>query len=101
MCKMKIDMEVLEKLWNGKLYIAEQCRPKDEEYWGFICELDTLHTQLLEMIDENSQAGKILGCYEQQKSMITEREHLEAFKMGFALAVSMVAEILSRESGNH
>jgi len=97
---MKIDMEVLEKLWDGKLYIAEQCHPKDEEYSRFICKLNTLHTQLLEMVDENSQAGKILGRYEQQMAKVTERDHLEAFKMGFALAVSLVAEILSKEPVN-
>lgn len=97
MCDIKIDLEVLEKLWNGDLFPAEQCHSKDKEYRKLLCGLDEIHTQLLERIDENSQAGELLERYEQQASLVVERDHLEAFKMGFALAVSMVAETLSED----
>lgn len=96
MSEVKIDLEVLEKLWDGKLYIAEQCYPQDKEYKVMVNELDAIHTQLLGMVDENSQAGKLLERYEQQTSMVADREQLEAFKKGFAIAVSMAAETLSK-----
>lgn len=89
-----IDLKVLEKLWNGDLYIAEQCHPQDQEYRELRKKLGVIHAQLLEMFPESSQIGKLLERYERQISAIAEREQLEAFKRGFDLALSMVAEVL-------
>lgn len=91
---INIDLKVLEKLWNGDLHIAERCHPQDKEYQEMVRELDVIHTQLLEVVTEDSQVGELLERYEQQSSTIAEREHLEAFKMGVALALSMVMETL-------
>lgn len=95
MSEIKIDLEVLEKLWDGKLYIAEQCYPQDEQYRGMLHELGMIHAELLGALDKESHAGELLERYEQQTSAVAEREHLEAFRRGFLLAVSMVAEALN------
>lgn len=97
MCDMKIDLEVLEKLWNGDLFPAEQCHPQDKEYKELLCALDETHVQLLNIVAESSEIRKLLEDYENQASIIEEKNHLEAFKMGFALAISMTAESLSEK----
>lgn len=94
MSEIKIDLEILEKLWNGDLFPAEQCHPQDKEYRELLLALDTVHAQLLKIISENSEIEKLLEDYEQQVSMIEERNQLKAFKMGFALALSMMVESL-------
>lgn len=94
MREIKIDLKVLEKLWNGELFPAEHCRPGDEEYRKMVANLDAIHMQLLKEISGDNQGEKFLECYEQQLSAMAEREHLEAFKTGFFLALGMVIEML-------
>lgn len=96
---IKLDPEVLEKLWNGDLYIAENCHLKDEEYRELTRELGEIHAQLLEMLPENNRVCKLFERYKQQASSIAEREHLEAFKMGVTLGLSMVAEAFGLSAG--
>ena len=94
MSKIKIDLEVLEELWDGKIYPAEQCSPQNNVYKEMTHKLDKVHTQLIEVLEKDSVELKLFEYYENQMSSIMDMEHKEAFKKGFCLAVSIAAEIL-------
>lgn len=94
MSKIKIDLEVLEELWDGKIYPAEQCCPQNNVYKEMTQRLDKVHTQLIEALEKDSIKLELFERYENQMASVMEMEHKEAFKKGFCLAVSMAAEIL-------
>ena len=90
-----IQPDILEKLWNGELYISEQCLPTDEEYKQILSEIDESYKKLESEIQENE---KIISQIDQYIDLIlkaSEYRNKEAFKKGFGVAVNMVLEVVS------
>ena len=96
MDRISIDKHILEKLWNGELYVSEQCVPLDETYGQLLKKTDRVHKELEKQLKE-----EILEQIEQYTDLLmeaSEYRNQEAFKRGFSMAVSMVLEALQQEA---
>ena len=96
MDRISMDKHILEKLWNGELYVSEQCVPSDETYGQLLRKTDRIHKDL-----ENQLKKETLEQVEQYTDLLMEASECrnqEAFKRGFSMAVSMVLEALQQEA---
>lgn len=95
MDRISMDKHILEKLWNGELYVSEQCVPSDETYVQLLKKTARVHKDL-----ENRLKKETLEQIEQYTDLLmeaSEYRNQEAFKRGFSMAVSMVLEALQQE----
>lgn len=84
--------DILEKLWNGELYISEQCISADEEYKQILSEIDECYKKLESEIQENEKIISQIDRYIDLILKASEYRNKEAFKKGFGIAVSMILE---------
>lgn len=96
MDKIKLEKDVLEKLWNGELNVSEECRLHWDKYKKELRELDQIHRELAKALEGQEEGEELMERYENQRSYLSELENREAFKRGFGIAVSMLMEALEQ-----
>lgn len=79
-------------MWRDGLYPGERCRPKSRKYRDDWKRLGDVQDQIERMMRDDRG---LLILYEEQQNLVSrlhEMENIEAFKIGFALAVRLLYE---------
>ena len=93
---MSKEENFLNNLWDGNIFPQEELlNTKNEEINNSSSRLDKMHLELSEKI--NKELFDMLNNYELEHGRYHSLIAEEAFKVGFSLAVKMMAEIIGRE----
>jgi len=91
--------DILEELYNGRIYPAEDIRPRDAQYWQRAKEEGRRYDELLEQFKraEPSLAARLTDLREKRDELLSE-ELTVTFTEGFRLGARMMLAILHEGS---
>ena len=84
-------MSIFKKLWNGEIFIAENCVPKTEEYREAAHSLSEASESLESALDENQQ--KILEEYQSARADAETLIQIEVFRQGVQFGFELAKEL--------
>jgi len=84
-------MSIFKKLWNGEIFIAENCVPKSEEYRKVAHSLSEASESLENALDENHQ--QIFEAYQAARADAETLIQIEIFRQGVQFGFELAKEL--------
>lgn len=84
-------MTTLENLWYGNISPNETYLDNNEKYRVLLAQMGNEQEQLAENFTKKQT--KLLARYDSVLNLMQDVEHIEAFKSGFRLAISILYDV--------
>ena len=90
-------MSLIEDIYNGEYYPAEQVKPDSEAFFEHTARAEELCGQLERLL--TAQQREALETYEDEAAIVTDLYNLEFFRSGIRFGIRLILEALAGQDG--